>query len=584
MAEDGGATYSDIFADASLTAAQRKVAQTKVAQSKISPVKASPIEASPIKADIRVLLIEDSAADARLMQEFLKGTLLYKFQLTHVERLGEALQRLQTSTYEVILLDLTLPDSDGLGSLERLLKKVLSVPIVVLTNTNNPDLALEAVRQGAQDYLVKRHMNHEVLVRSLRYAIERKQQAEALRVANEALEERVQVRTCELEEANQQLRQEVVHRQNVQERLVLAQKVSKIGIFEWHIRSDEMVWSTEVEALYGVSQADFDGQCDDWIKLLHDEDRALVKQALWRGVTLGEGLNTEFRILHPSGTRWIAVKSCLFNDEAGKPLRLLGVHMDITDKKRLEAQFLQAQRLESLGTLASRIAHDLNNILTPIQGVGQLLPTTLTDIDEQSAHLIEMLNCSARRGTKLVQQILSFARNNSDSRQRLSVNALLSEIEHLVEQTLPDSITFQRVVAMDLWPIRGDDTQLHQVFMNLCVNARDAMPEGGTLRLAAENLRIDESSLQRYTEARLGAHVVVSVSDTGTGIAPEVLTHIFEPFFTTKSPEKGTGLGLAAVVGIVKSHGGFMDVNTVMGEGSQFQIFLPADPDSETEG
>ncbi|NEQ55336.1 MAG: response regulator, partial [Leptolyngbya sp. SIO3F4] len=167
--------------------------------------------------DTQVLLIEDSAADARLLQEFLRETLYNEFHLTHVERLGKALQRLKENVYDVILLDLTLPDSDGLGSLNTLLSQTPSTPIVVLTNTNNPELAIEAVRQGAQDYLIKRQMHHEVLVRSLRYAIERKQQAEALRTANEALEHRVQARTRELETINQRLRQEVNYRKTVQE-------------------------------------------------------------------------------------------------------------------------------------------------------------------------------------------------------------------------------------------------------------------------------------------------------------------------------------------------------------------------------
>ncbi|MEM9089469.1 MAG: response regulator [Cyanobacteria bacterium P01_F01_bin.53] len=568
MAEDSGATERNVLTEAALDSTPRPAAPRYSAL------------AVSANSDIRVLLIEDSAADARLMQVFLSGTPLYRFRLTHVERLGEALQRLKTSTYDVILLDLTLPDSDGLGSLERLLDETLRVPVVVLTNTNNPDLALEAVRQGAQDYLIKRHMNHEVLVRSLKYAIERKQQAEALRVANEALEERVQARTYELETANQQLRQEVLHRQNVQERLVLAQKVGKIGIFEWNIRSGEMAWSDELELLYGVSEEAFGGHYTDWINTLHEDDRASVKQALWQVVGLGEGLTTEFRILHPSGERWMAVKSRLFNGDDDKPLRMLGVHMDITEKKQLEAQFLQAQRLESLGTLASGVAHDLNNILTPILGVGQLLPITLTNIDEQSAQLIEMLNCSAQRGTKLVQQILAFARDTSDLRRIISVGEVLDEIERIIGQALPRSIAFEKGVDSALWLVKGDDTQLHQVFMNLCVNARDAMPEGGQLRVHAENLLIDESYVQMYPEASLGAHVVVTVSDSGTGIPAQTLAHIFDPFFTTKDPGQGTGLGLAAVLGIVKSHGGFIDVQTVIDQGSQFRVFLPADPGS----
>ena len=529
---------------------------------------------------MRVLLIEDSAADARLIAEFLKGTLLYQFRLTHVERLQEALQRLQTASYEVILLDLTLPDSAGLVSLEQLLTSSPSTPVLVLTNNNNPELAIEAVRRGAQDYLIKRQINHEVLVRSLRYAIERKQQAEALRDMNEALESRVQARTQELELANQQLRKEVKHRQAVQERLILAKKAGKISIFEWDIRADKMVWGDDLEALYGVANKDFDGRCDSWLNMLCDESRTKVKEELWQAVTLGRGLDTEFKVLHPKGARWVVIKSALFNGDDGKPARMLGIHMDITDKKQLEAQFLQAQRLESLGALASGIAHDLNNILTPILGVGHLLPLMIPDMSEEALQMVETLNCSAQRGTKLVRQIVSFARNSSGFRQTLSIFELLSEIERIVAQTLSCSINIELSIPSDLWLVEGDDTQLHQVFMNLCVNARDAMSEGGTLSLEAENLLVDELYQKMHPDIAIGPHVVVNVTDSGVGMSPETIQQIFDPFFTTKPPSKGTGLGLAAVMGIIESHGGLVEVQSAIGEGSVFSVYLPAKPNA----
>lgn len=538
---------------------------------------------STIQSDVRVLLIEDSAADARLIEEFLKGTLLYQFRLTHVARLQEALQRLETTAYEVILLDLTLPDSEGLSSLEQLLVSAPSIPVLVLTNNNNLDLAVEAVRQGAQDFLIKRQINHDLLVRSLQYAIERQQQAEALRYANEALESRVQARTQELELANQQLRQEIVHRQAVQERLSLAKKAGKIGIFEWDIRTDKMVWGDELETLYGVSKQDFDGHCDSWLNLLCEESYGKVKKELWQAVTLGKGLDIEFKISHPSGARWLVVKSALFNGEDGKPDRMLGIHMDITDKKQLEAQFLQAQRLESLGALASGIAHDLNNILTPILGVGHLLPMMIPEMSEQTAQMIETLNCSAQRGTKLVRQIVSFVRHSSGFRQTLSISDLLGEIERIVAQTLPRSIAIKLETSSDLWLVEGDDTQLHQVFMNLCVNARDAMSAGGELIIKAENMLVDDLHQQMHPGISLGPHVVISVMDTGAGMSPETLQRIFDPFFTTKPPSQGTGLGLAAVMGIVKSHGGLVEVQSTVGRGSQFSVYLPAEPSSAQE-
>jgi PAS domain S-box-containing protein len=524
-----------------------------------------------------VLLVEDNAAEARLLQEVLKGTLLSRFNLVHVKRLGEAIAQLRANNFDAILLDLTLPDSQGLDSLEPLIQHAPSLPIVVLTNTNDDDLAVEAVRRGAQDYLVKRHVNQDNLVRSLRHAIERKQSAEALREANELLELRVAERTAELAMANERLRQEIERCQRIQERLELAQRAGKIGSFEWHIPSNQVIWTAELEALYGVAPGGFDGRYDDWIETIHPDDRAKTEEELWQVVQQGQALNTEFRIVWANGEiRWIAAKSSVFYDEAGMPQRMIGVHIDITEKKQLEAQFLRAQRLESLGTLASGIAHDLNNILTPILAVAQILPIKLPNLPEPTQDLLTALSSSARRGADLVKQILSFARGVEGKRIALQVSHLLSEVQKMIRQTLPRSIQITTDIATDLWLVSADATQLHQVFMNLCVNARDAMPQGGTLSISATNQHIDEQYARMHLDATVGAFVAVTIADTGVGIPPEMLHRIFDPFFTTKEVGKGTGLGLSAVLGIVKSHGGFVEVQSEVGKGSQFTVYLPA--------
>lgn len=511
------------------------------------------------------------------MEEILKGTSLTRFQLTHVKRLAEAIAHLHQASIDVILLDLTLPDSYGLASLDALIQSVPNLPIVVLTNTNDDELAVEAVRHGAQDYLVKRRIDQDSLVRSLRYAIERKQAAEALREANEILELRVQERTAELETANEHLRREIRQRQTIQERLELAQQAGKIGSFEWHIQSRRITWSAELEALYGVPAGGFGDRDRVWLQTLHPDDCPKLEQELWSAFKSGHGLDTDFRILHPNGeTRWIAIKSSIFRDEAGNPQRMIGIHMDITEKKQLEEKFLRAQRLESLGTLASGIAHDLNNVLTPILVVVQLLPLKIPDLSDSTRQMLKTLEASAQRGAELIKQILSFARGVEGKRVSLQVNHLLKEIEKLIQQTLPRSIAIQTNIPSDLWMVSGDATQLHQVLMNLCVNARDAMLHGGTLEIAAENLMVDESLTRQQVEAIAGPYVVITITDTGMGMAPEIQQRIFDPFFTTKEIGKGTGLGLSAVLGIVKSHGGFVDVQSQVGQGSQFKVFLPA--------
>lgn len=528
---------------------------------------------------VNILLVEDNLAEARLLQEVLKGSLISRFNLAHVKRLKDAIAQIEVDHFDVILLDLTLPDSYGLASLDSLIEYAPKLPIVVLTNTNDDELAVEAVRHGAQDYLVKRQLNQDILVRSLRYAIERKQAAEALREANEILELRVQERTAELETANELLRREIEWCQRIQERLELAQKAGKIGTFEWSIPSNEITWTAELEALYGLAPGSFNGRYDDWIQTLHPDDRRNTEQELWQAVRVGQGLDTEFRIILPNGEiRWIAVKSSLFHDLTGQPMRMIGIHMDITEKKQLEAQFLRAQRLESLGTLASGIAHDLNNILSPILMAAQLLPLKFPDVNDQTRQMIKTIETSAQRGAGLVKQILSFARGVEGKRVSLQMSHLLLEIRKIIQQTLPKSIDINTDISPDLWMILGDVTQMHQVFMNLCVNARDAMPEGGVLQINAENLLLNEQYARMHLDANIGPYVVVTVTDTGTGIPPDILHRIFDPFFTTKEIGKGTGLGLSAVLGIVKSHGGFVDVQSEVNKGSTFKVYLPANP------
>jgi two-component system, cell cycle sensor histidine kinase and response regulator CckA len=531
----------------------------------------------PQHPDIHVLLLEDNLAEARLLQEIFKGTVNSQFSLTHVKRLGDAITQLKSHTFDVALLDLTLPDSDGLGSLDALIHDAPDLPIVVLTSTNDDELALDAVRHGAQDYLVKRQVNLDILVRSVRYAIERKQAAVALREVNETLELRVAERTAALATANESLRQEIESRESIQNRLGLAQQAGKIGTFEWNLLTDRVTWSIELEALYGLAPGSFDNSHTYWLDTIYPEDRPKVEAELNKSRQLRQGLDLEFRIVDPdTNIQWIAIKSNIFLDRTGNPTRTIGMHMDITEKKQLEQQFLRAQRLESLGTLASGIAHDLNNILTPILSVAQLLPLRLTNIDDRSQNLLKILESSARRGADLIKQILSFARGIEGKRVCLQPHHLLVDIQKIVQQTLPKSIEIDTDIAADLWTVMGDMTQLHQVLMNLCVNARDAMPQGGTLSIQATNCSIDETFARNQLDATVGNYVAITVADTGTGIQPQLLHRIFDPFFTTKEIGKGTGLGLSAVMGIVKSHDGFLDVQSQVNQGTQFQIYIPA--------
>ena len=247
----------------------------------------------------------------------------------------------------------------------------------------------------------------------------------------------------------------------------------------------------------------------------------------------------------------------------------------VADKKQLEVQFLRAQRLESIGALAGGIAHDLNNVLTPILASTQLLLQSKLS-EEKQRQLLETVESSTKRGAALVKQVLSFAQGVEGKRTIVPVKTLILEIKQIAQETFPKSIGVYTDVPHDFWTVFGDATQLHQVLMNLVVNARDAMPQGGTLQILAENLFIDEDYVEMHLDAQAGSYIAISVTDTGIGIPDEILDRIFEPFFTTKELGKGTGLGLSTVIGIVKSHGGFVSVDSKVGQGTQFKVYLPA--------
>jgi signal transduction histidine kinase len=268
-------------------------------------------------------------------------------------------------------------------------------------------------------------------------------------------------------------------------------------------------------------------------------------------------------------THWTLVR-----DASGNPESVLSISTDITAQKKLEEQFLRAQRMESIGALAGGIAHDLNNIFSPILMAAQMLAEQIPEPDRKK--MIEILTGCAQRGAEMVGRILAFARGSGGLKQRLQVDAILSEIARLLHSVLPRSIRLEMKIEAGLPAVLGNSTQLHQILMNLCINARDAMPGGGELILSAQPTTFENYTTRWELQPISGQFVSIAVSDTGHGMPPEVLERIFEPFFTTKSPEKGTGLGLATVRGIVRNHGGFLEVLTQPGRGATFRVHLPA--------
>ena len=283
--------------------------------------------------------------------------------------------------------------------------------------------------------------------------------------------------------------------------------------------------------------------------------KTLLAGDVWRGEIVNRrkdgSLRTEDMTITP------------IKDAQGATTHFVAVKQDITERKQLELQFLRTQRLESIGLLAGGIAHDLNNVLTPIiMSVEMLRETTVGDNDRS---LVDAIGASAQRGVDMVAQVLSFARGSDEHRVDLQLRYPIREMETIAAKTFPKNIEVITAVAPDLWAVHGDPTQLHQVLLNLCINARDAMPRGGQIRITAANDSRDE-----------GHYVVLDVEDTGVGMPQAIIDRIFDPFFTTKPVGKGTGLGLSTVLTIVKRHGGFVQVTSEPGTRTRFRVILPA--------
>ncbi len=491
---------------------------------------------------IRVLLIDDDEDDYILTRDWFKEFQVASCTLEWVNNYQAGRNAIASGQYDVYLVDYRLGDGNGLELLREAIAHGCTAPIIFLTGQGDREIDIEAMKAGAADYLEKSQLAAPLLERSIRYALERKQ-----------------------------------NEQKIREQAALLD-VATDAIFVQDLDGKILFWNKAAEHLYKWKKEEAIGKkaSELWqekdLSKLQAALSILMKNRAWEGelqqiTKTGQEITVE--------SRWTLVK-----DFDNTTQCFLVVNTDITQKKLLESQFLRAQRLESIGTLASGIAHDLNNVLAPILMTAQLLESQLDD--ERSKRLLPILISNAKRGANLVKQVLSFTRGMEGDRTLLQLKHIVREIQQVIRETFPKSIDVSTSIPPSLWTIYGDATQLHQVLMNLCVNARDAMPNGGTLTICAENFLVDENYARMHLDAQVGAYVAITVADTGVGIAPEIIDRIFEPFYTTKEFGKGTGLGLSTVLGIVKSHGGFVSVYSEIGKGSQFKVFLPAQQTPES--
>ena len=374
------------------------------------------------------------------------------------------------------------------------------------------------------------------------------------------LEQRVKLRTQELEAS-----QLAAH-----EKASLLE-LSRDAILVCGLDQRVTYWNKSAERLYGWSAAEAVGRL---VTELKDQNAELFHLACDKVIQTGEW-DGELHQVGKDGRKLIVEgRWTLLRDAAGQPRSILSVNTDITERKKVEEQLLRAQRMESLGTLAGGIAHDLNNALTPIMMSIELLK--IQEQDPLRMGVLATIENSARRGADMVRQVLSFSRGVEGQRVEVQAGHLLKGIEKIANETFLKNIWVCSDIPSDLWVVRGDPTQIHQMLLNLCVNARDAMPNGGTINLRAANHLLDEQCASMMAGAKPGPYLRIELEDTGAGMPPEVIDRIFEPFFTTKELGKGTGLGLSSALAIIKSHQGFIHVSSEPDKGSLFQVYLPA--------
>lgn len=495
-----------------------------------------------MKSPLQILHLEDDQADAELVRALLEQDGL-EFTINCVKTRSDYEAALERGDFDLILSDYSLPKFDGMSALALARQRHPEKPIIFVSGTIGEEAAVEALKQGAIDYVLKDQLAR--LPSAVKRAVAESQELTRRQEAEEKLHEQAAL-------------------------LDLAKDAIAVRDLDDVIR----YWNKSAELLYGWTAEEAIGKNAN--DLIYGDEPNLPqlemaqKQILETGEWQGELHQTTKDGKHiVVESRWTLVR-----DKAGAPKAKLIINTDITQRKQLEAQFLRAQRLETIGALTGGIAHDLNNVLMPILIGTQYLAEKITS--EESKKMLQTMVSSAKRGSEMIAQILAFARGVGGEPTVLDLKPLLAEMEKLARETFPRAIRIQSRTAPDLYPVMGNATQLHQVLLNLCVNARDAMPHGGSLRIEAQNVALENKSTRLHSEPVSGRHVLITVADTGQGISPELLDKIFEPFFTTKAPGKGTGLGLSTVQGIVKSHGGFLDFSSTPGQGTTFQVYLPA--------
>ena len=503
---------------------------------------------------LRLLFIEDDENDAELLlQDLERGGLRVEWERVETrEAMSAALDRQE---WDALLSDFRLPRFSGPEALALCKARGLDLPFIIVSGTVSEADAVDSMKAGAHDFVGKNNLARlrPALARELREAESRK----ARRQAEQAL-----------------------HQTEAQYR----QLVESVHAIVW--RADCRTFrftfvSPEAEAILGHPVAQW-SEPGFWEAHLHPDDREAAVASWRRAVQREDGQHAEYRMLRADGAAvWLRdVVSVV--PERGTPRELIGVMVDVSARRELEAQLLQSQKMEAVGQLAGGVAHDFNNLLGLIIGYGNLA-LAQPALDPRTRGRLEQIRAAADRAAALTRQLLAFSRKQLLQPRVLDLNTVTAGLDEMLRRLIGEHIHLVTLHGRDLWRARADPGLIEQVIMNLAVNARDAMPSGGTLIVETANVELDEGYARAHVGARPGPHVMLAVTDTGTGMDEETRRHVFEPFFTTKKTGEGTGLGLATVYGIVNQSGGHIGVKSEQGKGTSFKVYLPRVAPSDHE-
>jgi len=452
-----------------------------------------------------------------------------------------------------------MPVMDGLSMISGLRERSPETPVIVISGAGTVREAVNSLRLGAWDYVMKPVPDAEGLDITIKRVLEKARLVRDNRLHREHLEKTAEeLRISE-------------------ERYVLAVQGSNDGIWDLDILTGEAYHSSRWNRIIGYEDNEITSNFKEWESRIHPDDYQRVMET---GKAYGEGrrplYEIEYRIRHKDGGyRWVLSRGACLRDSHGKPYRIAGSLTDTTDRKKLEQQLLQSQKMESIGLLAGGVAHEFNNLLTAISGYGQILQESIPPDDELSQESIGNVMKATERAAELTRSLLSYSRKQTMKPEPVRVGAIIGNVGKLIQRVVGEDIEISINLSGEDLLVYADAGQMEQALMNLATNARDAMPRGGCLSISAGKVTVDEGSGARYDLAAPGKYALVSVADTGRGIDSESLERIFEPFYSTKKVGEGTGLGLSIAYGIIKQHNGSIMVSSERGRGTIFTIYLP---------